>query len=161
MSAGRKGNIMAKHATDAEVMEYLWPTEQTAQGEQAMNNPKSISVGIAAALLMFSALLFGERAEAGALFPEGTYEKNEHFTMQVTSDGDYRVEVIESGKHITSGFALNEGSGVCTYGDTKGNLWVIDHRGDGSCFNTTVRGNRLIIQDFSGHKTLGGIWIKQ
>lgn len=29
-----------------------------------MNNPKSISVGIAAALLLFSALLFGERVEA-------------------------------------------------------------------------------------------------
>ena len=57
---------MAKQATEAEVMEYLWPTERKVQGERAMNNPKSISVGIAAALLLFSALLFGERAEAGS-----------------------------------------------------------------------------------------------
>ena len=55
---------MVKQATDAEVMEYLWPTERKAQGGQAMNNPKITSVGIAAALLLFSAFLFGERAEA-------------------------------------------------------------------------------------------------
>ena len=55
---------MAKQATDAEVMAYLWPTERKAQGGQPMNNPKITSVGIAAALLLFSALLFGERAEA-------------------------------------------------------------------------------------------------
>ena len=53
---------MAKQTTDAEVMEYLWPTERRVQGRQAMHNPKFTSVGIAAALLLFSALLFGERA---------------------------------------------------------------------------------------------------
>lgn len=41
-----------------------------------MNNPKITSVGIAAALLLFSALLFGERAEASyEKFPAGTYTK--------------------------------------------------------------------------------------
>ena len=55
---------MAKQATDAEVMEYLWPTERKVQGGQAMTNPKITSVGIAAALPLVSALLFGERAKA-------------------------------------------------------------------------------------------------
>ena len=59
-----KGKTMAKQATDAEVMEYLWPTEERVHVGQAMTDPKITSVGIAAALLLFSALLFGERAEA-------------------------------------------------------------------------------------------------
>ena len=63
----KKDKIMAKQATDAEVMEYLWPTGRRVQRGQAMNNPKITSVGIAAALLLFSALLFGERAEADCL----------------------------------------------------------------------------------------------
>ena len=72
----KKDKTMAKQATDAEVMEYLWPTERRVQGGQAMNNPKITSVGIAAALLLFSALLFGERAEASYdKFPAGTYTK--------------------------------------------------------------------------------------
>ena len=58
---------MAKQATDAEVMEDLWPTGRRVQGGKAMNNPKITSVGIAAALLLFSALLFGERAEASCM----------------------------------------------------------------------------------------------
>lgn len=56
---------MSKRATDAKVMEYLWPSRRLAQRERTMNNPRMTSVGIAAALLLFSALLFGERAEAG------------------------------------------------------------------------------------------------
>jgi hypothetical protein len=55
---------MAKQATDAEVMEYLWPTRRLAQRERTMNSPRITSVGFAAALLLLSALLFGERAEA-------------------------------------------------------------------------------------------------
>lgn len=55
---------MVRKATDAEVMEYLWPKEQPAQRGRTLNNPKIASAGIAAALLLFSALLFGERAEA-------------------------------------------------------------------------------------------------
>ena len=55
---------MSKRATDAEVMEYLWSTRRLAQRERTMNSPRITSVGIAAALLLFSALLFGERAEA-------------------------------------------------------------------------------------------------
>ena len=55
---------MAKQATDAEVMEYLWPTRRLAKRERTMNSPRITSVGFAAALLLLSALLFGERAEA-------------------------------------------------------------------------------------------------
>ena len=55
---------MAKHATDAEVMEYLWPTQNRVQRGHLFINPKITSVGLAAALVLFSTLLFGERAEA-------------------------------------------------------------------------------------------------
>lgn len=55
---------MAKHATDAEVMEYLWPTQNRVQRGHVLINPKITSVGLAAALVLFSTLLFGERAEA-------------------------------------------------------------------------------------------------
>ncbi len=55
---------MAKHATDAEVMEYLWPTQNRVQRGPVLINPKITSVGLAAALVLFSTLLFGERAEA-------------------------------------------------------------------------------------------------
>lgn len=77
---------MAKQATDAEVMKYLWPTERKVQGERAMNNPKSISVGIAAALLLFSALLFGERAEAWG----GPKQDSEHAAV-------YLMKGLEAG----------------------------------------------------------------
>ena len=55
---------MAKHATDAEVMECLWPTQSRVQRGHLFINPKITSVGLAAALVLFSTLLFGERAEA-------------------------------------------------------------------------------------------------
>ena len=51
-----------------------------------MNNPKSISVGIAAALLLFSALLFGERAEAWG----GPKQDSEHAAV-------YLMKGLEAG----------------------------------------------------------------
>jgi hypothetical protein len=46
-----------------------------------MYRPKMASVGIAAALLLFSALLFGERAEA--------YSDRNEERVQAESDGRY------------------------------------------------------------------------
>ena len=77
---------MAKQATDAEVIEYLWPTRRLAQRERTMNNPRITSVGIAAALLLFSALLFGERAEVEYLNGDRLLEWCEGDTL---SDGAF------------------------------------------------------------------------
>lgn len=72
---------MARRATEAEVIEYLWPNRRLVQRERTMYRPKMTSVGIAAALLLFSALLFGERAEA--------YSDRNEERVQAESDGRY------------------------------------------------------------------------
>ena len=84
---------MSKRATDAKVMEYLWPSRRLAQRERIMNSPKITSVGIVAALLLFSALLFGERAEAdtSAGFFAGSklleFCESDGVHLQTTCDG--------------------------------------------------------------------------
>ena len=59
-----EGKTMARRATEAEIVEYLWPTNQSIHRKVSMDNPRFIRVGITAALLLFRALLFGERTEA-------------------------------------------------------------------------------------------------
>ena len=116
---------------------------------------------ILAAVTLFGGVAFAEQAEAGSVFPEGTYEQDDRIRLQVTSDGDYKIRLIENGYARGSGFALKEGTGVCNYGSTKGNLWTVDYSGKGQCYNASVRGNRLIIQSFTYDDDMGGIWIKQ
>ncbi len=82
---------MSKQATDAEVMEYLWPTRRLAQRERTMNSPRITSVGIAAALLLFSALLFGQRAEAGAHHSSSAEIKHERNEIWVSHTFDHRA----------------------------------------------------------------------
>ena len=72
---------MARRATETEVMEYLWPNRRLAQRERTMYRPRMTSVGIAAALLLLSALLFDERAEA---YPDSDKER-----VQAESDCRY------------------------------------------------------------------------
>ena len=59
-----EGKTMARRATEAEIVEHLWPTNQSIHRKVSMDSPRFMSVGIAAALLLLSALLFGERTEA-------------------------------------------------------------------------------------------------
>ena len=111
----------------------------------------------------FSAVAFANVAEAGSLFPEGSYKKGS-VTMKVTADGEYRTSyVYNNTRYWKTGFALDEGFGVCSSDDTSGNLWVIDEDGVGNCYASSVRGNRLIIDklDSNHSKRLGGIWVKQ
>ena len=71
-----------------------------------MNIPKITTVGVAAALLLFSALLFGERAEAGSLFPAGDYENHDK-TMKVSSGGEFRRSYVHNGtRYWETGFLL-------------------------------------------------------
>ncbi|MDA0650615.1 MAG: hypothetical protein O2876_06445 [Proteobacteria bacterium] len=56
-----EGKTMAKRTREAEIVEYLWPP---IHRKISLENPRLTSVSIAAALLLFSAVLFGERTEA-------------------------------------------------------------------------------------------------
>ena len=72
-------------------------------------------------------LMFASVAEAGPLFPEGTYTKVDHFTytLHVTSEGDYEVTFIDASgvvRNSSSGLALHEGKDSCSTGDKVGNL---------------------------------------
>ena len=122
-----------------------------------MSNPKITSVGIAAALLLFSALLFGERAEAGALFPEGRFERGDTI-LHISPEGDYEIRFASGGK--ITGIALYEGPEVCTSNEKDGNLWAIDSGGTGACYDSARRGSRLIISNLNSAMTkpLAGIW---
>ena len=59
-----EGKTMARRTREAEIVEYLWPPNPSIHRKISLDNPRLTSVSIAAALLLFSALLFGERTEA-------------------------------------------------------------------------------------------------
>lgn len=56
-----EGKTMARRTREAEIVEYLWPPNPSIHRKISLDNPRLTSVSIAAALLLFSALLFGER----------------------------------------------------------------------------------------------------
>ena len=62
-----------------------------------MNNPKITSVGIAAALLLFSALLFGQRAEASWMNGQqlGTYCGTDDDVFSIALCSGYLMGVID------------------------------------------------------------------
>jgi hypothetical protein len=86
---------MSKRATDAKVIEYLWPSRRLAQRERAMKNPRMTSVGIAAALLLFSALLFGERAEAGSDINREDYPSYKAYLDAVSASNADHIDQME------------------------------------------------------------------
>ena len=107
-------------------------------------------------LALFSCLAVS--AHADDKFPAGTYTSDDK-TLVVSPAGDYEISWdVEGEPQSRSGFALLDKA--CEYGGKEGNLWVISQYGTGYCFQSYVRGNRLIIQQFEGHM-LGGIWISQ
>ena len=59
-----EGKTMARRTREAEIVEYLWPPNPSIHRKISLDNPRLTSVSIAAALLLFSAVLFGERTEA-------------------------------------------------------------------------------------------------
>ena len=116
-----------------------------------------------AAMVLFSAVAFSSMAEAGALFPAGTYQNNE-YTLRVSADGTYRITRPMKGETqlYSSGFALHEGAGICTVRESEGNLWAVTTSGTGSCYSAAVRGDYLIIENFGRTvKGLGGVWVKK
>lgn len=64
---------------------------------------------ILAAVTLFGGVAFAEQAEAGSVFPEGTYEKNNDVRMVVTSDGDYKMTLIDEGYAYGSSTQVNRG----------------------------------------------------
>ncbi len=124
-----------------------------------------LAISVLSAVILFGGIAFAERAEAGDYLPAGTYDKSK-YTMQVNSDGDYRVTYKDgdTDKVLTSGVALHEGHEACYRGDFQGNLWTVDDSGSGDCAQyprATVRGTRLIIENLGGYQPLGGVWIKR
>ena len=62
-----EGKTMARRTREAEIVEYLWPPNPSIHRKISLDNPRLTSVSIAAALLLFSALLFGERTETSGV----------------------------------------------------------------------------------------------
>ena len=62
-----EGKTMARRTREAEIVEYLWPPNPSIHRKISLDNPRLTSVSIAAALLLFSALLFGERTQTNGV----------------------------------------------------------------------------------------------
>jgi hypothetical protein len=93
-------------------------------------------------------------AFAGGDFPTGSYENGKD-TLSITAVGDY--EVTKAGT-TSSGFHL--AGDTCVSAGGAGNLKVVDTHGNTMCYNSSVHGNRLVIEKLS-NSLLSGIWIKQ
>ena len=93
-----------------------------------MNNPKITSVGIAAALLLFSALLFGQRAEASWMNGQqlGTYCGTDDDVFSIALCSGYLMGVIDKldRDHIAlTGRPPLQGRSILTHRRSRCVIW--------------------------------------